>query len=137
MYLDCSVTPTLLQRDRFVGLMEKHGFVVLTETGAIRDAYLEFMELLKAFFDSDSDWKESCKGGVHFNERGIPMVRPYVSMPTSQNISALFLCPVARRVALSLHAGWACPLTQRSVRSTRYFIVVVEMHLKLGQTLLP
>lgn len=55
--------------------MEKHGFVVLTETGAIRDAYLEFMELLKAFFDGGSDWKETFKGRVHFNERGIPMVR--------------------------------------------------------------
>lgn len=55
--------------------MEKHGFVVLTETGAIRKAYLEFMELLNAFFGGDSDWKESCKGGVYFNERGIPMVR--------------------------------------------------------------
>lgn len=55
--------------------MEKHGFVVLTETGAIRDAYLEFMELLKAFFDGGFDWKETFKGRVHFNERGIPMVR--------------------------------------------------------------
>ena len=55
--------------------MEKHGFVVLTETGAIREAYLEFMKLLKAFFGGESDWKESCKGGVYFNERGIPMVR--------------------------------------------------------------
>lgn len=55
--------------------MEKHGFVVLTETGAIREAYLEFMQLLKAFFGGGSAWKESCKGGVYFNERGIPMVR--------------------------------------------------------------
>lgn len=54
--------------------MEKHGFVVLTETGAIRDAYVKFMALLKAFFECDSEFKESCKGGVHFNERGIPMV---------------------------------------------------------------
>eukprot|EP00752_Nemacystus_decipiens_P018464 g16554.t1 len=58
---------------RFIGLMEKHGFVVLTETGVIREAYLEFMRLLKAFFGGESDWKESCKGGVYFNERGIPM----------------------------------------------------------------
>eukprot|EP00904_Undaria_pinnatifida_P000552 jgi/Undpi1/10498/HiC_scaffold_29.g12948.m1 len=58
---------------RFVGLMEKHGFVVLTEVGAIRKAYLGFMQLLKAFFEGDSDWKETKKGGVHFNERGIPM----------------------------------------------------------------
>lgn len=64
--------------------MEKHGFVVFTETCAIRDAYLEFMGLLKAFFDGDLDWKESCKGGVHFNERGIPMVRPQVCLPTSK-----------------------------------------------------
>lgn len=55
--------------------MEKHGFVVLTEIGAIRDAYLEFMHLLRAFFAGVSDWKEACKGEVHFNERGIPMVR--------------------------------------------------------------
>ena len=54
--------------------MEKHGFVVLTEVGAIRKAYLGFMQLLKAFFEGDSDWKETKKGGVHFNERGIPMV---------------------------------------------------------------
>ncbi|CAN0142633.1 unnamed protein product, partial [Laminaria digitata] len=53
--------------------MEKHGFVVLTEVGVIRKAYLEFMQLLKAFFEGDSDWKETKKGGVHFNERGIPM----------------------------------------------------------------
>lgn len=64
-----------MQKKRFVGLMEKHGFVVLTETGAIREAYLEFMQLLKAFFSGGSGWKESCKGGVYFNERGIPMVR--------------------------------------------------------------
>lgn len=55
--------------------MEKHGFVVLTEVGAIRKAYLGFMQLLKAFFEGDSDWKETKKGGVHFNERGIPMVK--------------------------------------------------------------
>lgn len=55
--------------------MEKHGFVVLTEVGAVRDTYLEFAALLKAFFEGPSDWKEACKGGVHFNERGIPMVR--------------------------------------------------------------
>ena len=60
---------------RFVGLMEKHGFIVLTEVGAIRKAYLEFMQLLKAFFEGDSDWKETKKGRVHFNERGIPMVK--------------------------------------------------------------
>lgn len=55
--------------------MEEHGFVVLTETGAIREAYLEFMQLLKEIFGGDDGRKESCKGGVHFNERGIPMVR--------------------------------------------------------------
>ena len=55
--------------------MEKHGFVVLTEVGAVRKAYLEFMQHLKAFFEGDSDWKETKKGGVHFNERGIPMVK--------------------------------------------------------------
>ncbi len=61
--------------------MEKHGFVVLTETGAIREAYLEFMQLLKGFFGGGDDRKESRKGGVHFNERGIPMVRKALAEP--------------------------------------------------------
>lgn len=55
--------------------MEKHGFVVLTEVGTVREAYLEFVHLLRAFFDEPSERKERCKGSVHFNERGIPMVR--------------------------------------------------------------
>lgn len=60
--------------------MEKHGFVVLTEVGGVRKAYLEFMQHLKAFFEGDSDWKETKKGGVHFNERGIPMVKKVKTM---------------------------------------------------------
>lgn len=59
---------------RFVGFMEKHGFVVLTDIGAVRGAYLEFIQVLKAFFDTPSTSKEACKGAVYFNERGIPMV---------------------------------------------------------------
>lgn len=61
--------------------MERHGFVVLKDAGAVRSAYLKLMRLLKAFFDGDSKWKEECKGGVYFNERGIPMVsgRIYLS----------------------------------------------------------
>lgn len=69
------LSPPLFHVKRFVGLMEKHGFVVLTEVGAIRKAYLGFMQLLKAFFEGGPDWKETKKGGVHFNERGIPMVK--------------------------------------------------------------
>lgn len=72
----------LSSKSRFVGLMEKHGFVVLTEVGAIRETYLKFMQLLKAFFDGDSERKEACKGGVHFNERGIPMVRAFKECPS-------------------------------------------------------
>lgn len=55
--------------------MEKHGFVVLADIGIIRRTYLECMRLLKGFFEEPSESKEACKGTVHFNERGIPMVR--------------------------------------------------------------
>lgn len=69
--------------------MEKHGFVVLTEVGAVRDTYLEFATLLKAFFEGPSEWKEGCKGGVHFNERGIPMVRREKGPTTPRRLPAI------------------------------------------------
>lgn len=71
--------------------MEKHGFVVLTETGAIRDAYVRLMELLKGFFDGGPEFKESCKGGVHFNERGIPMVGKVLETDTAIGCVSLLL----------------------------------------------
>lgn len=64
--------------------MEKHGFVVLTDVGVIRQTYLEFVQLLKAFFEEPADAKESCKGAIHFNERGIPMVGKFVPLYASQ-----------------------------------------------------
>ncbi|CAM9286061.1 unnamed protein product, partial [Hapterophycus canaliculatus] len=98
---------------RFVGLMEKHGFVVLTETGAVREAYLEFMELLKAFFDGDSGRKESCKGGVHFNERGIPMW--HTGYERCGDVREAFRVPAsAFPPAPSLCQPWPCPRLRRA-----------------------
>lgn len=62
--------------------MEKHGFIVLTDIGVIRRTYLELMRLLKAFFGVPAEAKELCKGAVHFNERGIPMVRIFYTSST-------------------------------------------------------
>eukprot|EP00903_Cladosiphon_okamuranus_P013737 g12788.t1 len=96
---------------RFIGLMEKHGFVVLTETGAIRKAYLEFMKLLKAFFEGDADWKESCKGGVYFNERGIPMW--HAGYERCGRVREAFRVPAASPSPLPQHS-WPCPRLHRS-----------------------
>lgn len=84
--------------------MEKHGFIVLTETGAIRDAYVEFMELLKAFFDGDSEFKESCKGGVHFNERGIPMVRKVWRQRRAVDCVSVYFSPTKESLPMAQYA---------------------------------
>ncbi|CAN0466223.1 unnamed protein product, partial [Ectocarpus sp. 8 AP-2014] len=92
--------------------MEKHGFVVLTETGAIRDAYLEFMELLKAFFDGDSGWKEAFKGEVHFNERGIPMW--HTGYEKCGNVREVFRAPASAFPPSSQRQPWPCPRLHRA-----------------------
>ncbi|CAM9332180.1 unnamed protein product [Ectocarpus sp. 12 AP-2014] len=92
--------------------MEKHGFVVLTETGAIRDAYLEFMELLKAFFDGGSGWKEAFKGRVHFNERGIPMW--HTGYEKCGNVREVFRAPALAFPPSSQRQPWPCPRLHRA-----------------------
>ncbi|CAM9567290.1 unnamed protein product [Scytosiphon promiscuus] len=93
--------------------MEKHGFVVLTETGAVRDAYIEFMELLKAFFDGNPNWKESCKGGVHFNERGIPMW--HTGYERCGDVREAFRVPAATfRPSSSPLQPWPCQRLRRA-----------------------
>ncbi|CAM9228246.1 unnamed protein product, partial [Phaeothamnion confervicola] len=60
----------------FVKLMERHGFVIITDCGPLQERYSRLLVQLHRFFDhEDTAIKASLQGGIYFNERGIPMWR--------------------------------------------------------------
>lgn len=62
-------------RTRFLQMMERHSFVVLTDVGeSVEDMHCHVLQDLKTFFTSnDEDWKNSCSSKhVYLNEHGKP-----------------------------------------------------------------
>ncbi|CAM9365519.1 unnamed protein product [Choristocarpus tenellus] len=65
---------TASNRSSFMDMMQKHGYVVLTNVGPVQRRYLEIEKKIRSFFSCcPSSIKEATKGEVYFNERGIPM----------------------------------------------------------------
>ncbi|CAM9825273.1 unnamed protein product [Discosporangium mesarthrocarpum] len=107
---------TLTNRSRFLGLMERHGFVVLTDVGPIQARYLRLEELLQSFFmRCSADDKASAKGRIYFNERGIPMW--HTGYELCGQVREAFRCPAAQAPCTQAPTSssptvWPCRLLQ-------------------------
>uniref|UniRef100_A0A7S4DAX6 Isopenicillin N synthase-like Fe(2+) 2OG dioxygenase domain-containing protein n=2 Tax=Heterosigma akashiwo TaxID=2829 RepID=A0A7S4DAX6_HETAK len=85
-------------QSKFANLIQRHGFVVLTDIGIVENNYNALIAEFQNFIENnDRQEKEKLKGPVYFNERGVPMwATGYERMPMREAVRARAAAPHAQ-----------------------------------------